>query len=90
MKLTNLAQIKKIVGDKIFKVTFKKKDGSMRTMKCTLNVKKYLPDWKPKTKPAGEAVKDEDVTMVTCLCLDKETPQWRTFKIESLTDLEVL
>lgn len=38
----NKTLFKKLVGSKIFTVKFRKKDGTLRTMNCRLDVKKHL------------------------------------------------
>lgn len=38
----NKKLFKQLVGNKFFTVTFKKKDGTLRTMNCRLGVKKHL------------------------------------------------
>ena len=65
--------------DGICKVTFTKKDGTERLMKCTLS-EKYMPhvEFAKETK----AVKEPSKEVVKCWDLDKQA--WRSFRVDSV------
>jgi hypothetical protein len=64
-------------GEQPVVVTFTKKDGTERVMKCTKNFD-YIPEEKlPKT-----TVPESDVIRV----FDLEISEWRSFNIESVKD----
>lgn len=60
-------------------VTFTKKDGTERIMKCTLNPKQLPPT--PVTEGKKERKVNEDVLAV----YDVEAQGWRSFTIKSVT-----
>lgn len=65
-------------------VTFKKKDGSLRYMKCTL-VEKYVP---PQREIENEIQKKKaNADVVAVFDLDKQ--EWRSFRKESVTEFWV-
>ena len=62
------------------RVTFKKKDGSQRTMLCTLNPK-YLPeqsDWEEQTQ--------RQTSNSHVIVWDLEKHNWRTFRYDSVLE----
>ena len=65
------------------KVVFEKKDGSMRTMFCTLNPD-MLPE-KDETKQSAPRKYAPDVIPV----LDMEIGEWRSFRVGSVKSLEL-
>lgn len=58
----------------ICKVTFKKADGSLRDMTCTLKAENIL------VESAGETKPKEDVLVVW----DMEKEAWRSFRLDRL------
>lgn len=74
------AEIKEKMRAGVVLVTFKKVDGSLRTMECTLA--EYLL---PATAGAGRA-SNEDVLVV----FDIEKESWRSFRKDSVISVEVL
>ncbi len=74
------AQIKEKMRSGVVLVTFKKVDGSLRTMECTLA--EYLL---PATAGAGKTP-NEDVVVV----FDIEKESWRSFRKDSVISVEVL
>lgn len=72
-------QIKEQMRSGVVLVTFKKVDGSLRTMECTLA--EYLL---PPTAGAGKA-HNEDVVIV----FDIEKESWRSFRKDSVISVEV-
>ena len=69
----------KDLRDGICKVTFTKKDGTERQMKCTLN-EKFMPliEFAKDTKAPVESTKE----VVKCWDLEKEA--WRSFRVDSV------
>jgi WYL_2, Sm-like SH3 beta-barrel fold len=74
------ADLKKILLENVVDVTFTKKDGTLRTMQCTL-MSQYLPviekqeDNEAKTKKQSEE-------SIAVWDLDKKA--WRSFRIDSI------
>lgn len=62
-------------------VTFTKKDGTLRTMKCTLKEELMLP-YEKKT----DRVKELGAEVLPVYDLDKES--WRSFRLDSITQVE--
>lgn len=62
-------------------VTFTKKDGTERTMKCTLKEELMLP-YEKKT----DRVKEISTEVLPVYDLDKES--WRSFRLDSITRVE--
>lgn len=63
-------------------VTFTKKDGSQRIMKCTLN-----PDQLPNV-PVTEGKKERKVNEDVIAVYDLESAGWRSFTIKSVTNVQ--
>lgn len=62
-------------------VTFTKKDGTPRTMQCTLKEELMLP-YEKKT----DRVKEESKETLAVYDLEKES--WRSFRLDSVTQVE--
>lgn len=62
-------------------ITFTKKDGTERTMKCTLKEELMLP-YEKKTDRVKEVSKD----VLPVYDLEKES--WRSFRLDSITKVE--
>jgi len=75
--------LKDLLKRKILKITFKKKDGTERTMNCTL-LEDIVPVYEKKT----ERVKKVNEEVLAVWDLDKEA--FRSFKLDSLIDYQVL
>ena len=62
-------------------ITFTKKDGTERVMKCTLN-----PDWLPKVEPkiVTEDKKPRKESTTSMRVFDLEKNEWRSFTIKSI------
>jgi hypothetical protein len=69
----NKDDIKKQLQENILTVTFIKKDGTERTMRCTLQ-ESYLPTTKVRKK--------ENATVLSVWDLDKLG--WRSFRVDSI------
>ena len=62
-------------------VTFVKKDGSERTMRCTLS-ESDVKTYEKKTERT-KAVSDE-----TCAVFDLDKQEWRSFRYDSVTNVK--
>lgn len=80
--LMSMDDIKKFVGDEDFTVKFKKRDGTLRDMKASINYTKYLPEY----KPSGTA-KIDDMSHLKMLTLETSPAQWRSVKLESIISI---
>jgi hypothetical protein len=83
---TNLYQslkedLNKLLYENVLSVNFKKKDGSDRTMLCTLKAE-HLPVIKKQED--DEARKDEKQSDTSIVVWDLEKKGWRSFRIDSL------
>ena len=76
------SEIQKILRDRVATVTFTKKDGTERVMKCTLNESSIPAAHRPK----GEAPRKENDTVVAAFDVEKEG--WRSFTIESIINIQ--
>jgi uncharacterized membrane protein YbaN (DUF454 family) len=59
-------------------VDFTKKDGTMRTMKCTLQ-ESAIPTYEKKTERVRVTTPDESLSVV-----DLEKNEWRSFRYDSI------
>jgi hypothetical protein len=75
--------LKDLLKRKIVQIKFKKKDGTERTMKCTL-----LEDMVPIYEKKTERVKKVNEEVLAVWDLDKEA--FRSFKLDSLLDYQIL
>lgn len=72
-----------VMRTEIVNLTFRKTDGTLRNMKCTL-LPKYLPEAvasvenKPKRKMSEEAL----------AVFDLEKNEWRSFRYDSVTEIK--
>ena len=75
------ADLKKLLHEKTMSVLFKKKDGTERTMICTLQ-----PEHMPHIdKQEGDEVKTERKESETSIRVwDLEKKDWRSFRIDSI------
>lgn len=75
--------LKGVMKTEIVNLTFRKTDGTLRNMKCTL-LPKYLPETvaavedKPKRKMSEEAL----------AVFDLEKNEWRSFRYDSVTEIK--
>lgn len=70
--------IMKDLNDGVVRVTFTKKDGTERKMKCTLN-ENIMPQFE--TVKTNQA-KDVNKEVIKCWDLEKEA--WRSFRVDSV------
>lgn len=73
--MSQIQELKNMVGGKIFSVEFIKKDGTLRKMVCRLGVKKHLKGGELKYKP-------EDLNYLTVFDLQSE--EYRTINVNTL------
>lgn len=73
-------KIRELVGNKIFSVTFEKKDGTLREMTCRLDVKKHLK--------GGEKTYDTEAANHLTV-FDMQKKGYRTININTLKRLTV-
>ena len=76
-------KLKELLKKKVIKVTFKKKDGSERVMKCTLQ-EDIVPIYEKKTERVKK-VNDEVLAV-----WDLEKDSFRSFKLDSLIDYQII
>lgn len=76
--------LKKLMRTEVVDLTFRKIDGTLRNMKCTL-LAKHLPELvvqpitnKPKRKMSEEAL----------AVFDLEKNEWRSFRYDSVTEIK--
>ena len=77
------AEIMTGLKEGVVKVDFVKKDGTNRTMICTLNTK-YLPQQDVAEETAKRNKSDEYVAV-----WDLEKQSWRSFRFESVTEYTI-
>ena len=80
---TNKDTLKDLLKRKIVQIKFKKKDGSERVMKCTLQ-EDVVPIYEKKTE---RVKKQNDETLAVW---DLEKDSFRSFKINSVIDYQVI
>lgn len=64
-------------------VTFTKKDGTERVMKCTL-ISDQIPE-ENKPKGTGKKVQNDNIIAV----YDLEADGWRSFKLDTITEWKI-
>ena len=75
----NKLELKKLLGNKIFTVTFIKKDGELRKLHGRLNVKKHLKD--------GQLSYNSD-NFNYLIAYDLKKRGYRTINIDSLIEIK--
>jgi hypothetical protein len=76
------AEIKQILREREATVVFTKKDGSQRTMRCTLNEANIPVEHRPK----GESVRKENDNVLAVF--DTEKAGWRSFNVDSIISVQ--
>ncbi len=71
-------QIKTMLHNGVVRVKFKKVDGTIREMPCTLN-SGLIP---PTKMPKGDGTKNQSSDIIRVFALDKG--DWRSFRLDSL------
>lgn len=70
-----------VMRTEIVNLTFRKTDGTLRNMKCTL-LPKFLPEAIPSDKPKRKVSED------TLAVFDLEKNEWRSFRYDSVTEIK--
>ena len=83
-KMRQQQQIRQGLMSGIIEVSFTKKDGTDRTMKCTLN-NQYLPEQKDLEHEIDKRNKSDEVIAVW----DIEKEGWRSFRWDSVKGYKV-
>jgi hypothetical protein len=73
--------LRTLLHESVVGITFTKKDGSERLMKCTLLESKIPSEFTPK---GSEKAKSDEVLPV----FDVENDGWRSFRWDSITKIE--
>ena len=81
-KMMNRYDLKQTLQNGVATVTFTKKDGSLREMKCTLN-SEYLPPQLLQESDVSDRKENEDVLAVW----DIESNGWRSFRMDSIVSI---
>jgi hypothetical protein len=81
--VTDRLQVKEVLKNGEATITFTKVDGSKRVMRCTLDESKIPEVYRVLT--TGKRVMPEEVQPV----FDLDTQHWKSFRWDSLTDIEV-
>lgn len=75
-------------GDNAVTVKFTKKDGSERTMLCTLNEQKIPFDKLPKLKEPTEEAPAVASVVDAVRVFDVEKQEWRSFRFDSIKSVK--
>ena len=87
MDATQISTLKEQLHTGFVQVTFTKKDGSTRVMKCTLQ-ESFLPKAEANTLPL--VVKTQKAESSDSLAVwDLEANGWRAFRFDSVTDYQL-
>jgi hypothetical protein len=73
--------LKGVMQTEIVNLTFRKTDGTLRNMKCTL-LPKFLPEVVVSDKPKRKVSED------TLAVFDLEKNEWRSFRYDSVTEIK--
>ena len=73
--------LKGVLKNETATLTFQKKDGTMRVMKCSLR-EEHMPSYEKKTERV-RATNDETLSVV-----DLEKNEWRSFRYDSIRKIE--
>lgn len=84
MKFFKYDDLKKKLRDGIVEVTFTKKDGTERIMKCTLK-ESLIPE---KHKPKGDNPREGGNSINVIACYDVEKEGWRSFTVSDVTSVQ--
>ena len=76
--------IKRKLAEGVIEVTFTKKDGTERVMKCTLK-ESLIPE---KDKPKGDSPRANTGTGGVIACYDVEKEGWRSFTLADVTSVQ--
>lgn len=73
----------KLADGKAMTVKFRKANGDIRVMKCTLDTSLM-----PKSNKPDAVKKPTDPSILKVVSLDGDTPQWRSIKLESIISVQ--
>ena len=73
--------LKHHLHESVVNVVFKKKDGTERTMKCTLKPDQVV-DYEKKTD------KTKEPSLETCPVFDLDKQEWRSFRYDSIISFD--
>lgn len=79
-KLFERSQVIELLANNVVEVTFTKKNGEERTMKCTL--KQDLIETFSNTSPTSNSNRKNNFDVVPVYDLDKN--EWRSFRVDSI------
>lgn len=80
--MLSASDVREILKENIVEVVFEKKDGSLRTMFCTL-IEEFLPSKGEEIITQSRKLSDEVIT-----CWDLECNDWRSFRLGTVKSLE--
>jgi hypothetical protein len=81
-KGSKLDELKKKLREGVVEVTFTKKDGTERVMKCTLK-ESLIPE---KHRPKGDNPRESSGTVIPCYDVEKEG--WRSFTFADVKSVQ--
>ena len=76
--------LKQILTNRIATVIFRKTDGEIREMRCTLK-SEYLPKQQPLDENARHLPRQENDNVLSVWSIDNNG--WRSFRIDSIMDI---
>lgn len=79
----NKSEINETLRNSVQNVKFKKADGTIRYMTCTL-MESYLPNQDDKTKIVKTSKRTNDDVVA---CWDLEAKGWRSFRIDRVVEM---
>jgi len=80
-----ISQLRELLKTKFIQVVFTKKDGTERTMICTLN-----PDKLPPQVDLEEEIQKRKPNENVLAVYDMEKKDWRSFRIDSIISWRVI
>ena len=81
--------LKYILKNHNCEITFKKVDGSIRVMPCTLKVESLPSISDPEyALKESKSPRQENLEVIRVYCLDKQ--EWRSFKINNLLAIKII
>ena len=80
--MLDASDVRSILKENIVEVVFEKRDGSTRTMFCTL-IPEFLPSKGEEILTQASEPSDNIIT-----CWDLESDGWRSFRLDTVKSLE--
>ena len=87
MSKVTYEEMKDFLQNSVSNVTFTKKDGTVRVMKCTL-MPEHLPPVEVKESKEGETERKVNTEVLAVWDLDNEG--WRSFRLDSIQNFDVV